>query len=58
MPRADDIGLVDVEFGRKVRGESVMLGQLNRHPPGGIGAQPFLPIELGQFFKFLIRHGG
>lgn len=38
MPGTDDVRLADVEFGGKMRGQRVVLGQFSRDLPGMIAA--------------------
>jgi len=58
LDRASGVELGEAQLVAGVGGQSVVLGQFDRDLPGGVGTQPALPVDPGEFGELGLRLAG
>ncbi|MBM7791211.1 ribosomal protein S18 acetylase RimI-like enzyme [Tenggerimyces flavus] len=56
VPGVDDVVLVEAELGLEIGTERVVLGQLDGHGTGGLGAEALLLVDADELLELLLRH--
>ena len=55
VPRAHDVGLVNVEFGREVRAEGIVRREFLGHRPCGRGAEALALVDRRELLELFLR---